>query len=238
MYHNRSGRHSRIAWPRIVASSARYMGLRTYRYRPPTTRCAGGATGAGVPSPSTTNRANADTSMAVPATTSTAPGTRGKDEEDRASGRGSGALHGCHPFAARWGRMVGALQPVDRGLQRWAVEAAGGQGGRQPVSHDAGRVDEHDATVLKEQGPVQSRRQVRLGAVGGHDGDPVAQDAPDPGGVRRRAGYHHDWMQTGQVPVRMKYTATARAWPRRSARVTRVPAASSRGGIGARSGRA
>src|SRR5499427_2199886 len=50
-------RHSRIAWPRIVASSARYMGLRTYRYRPPTTRCAGGATGAGVPSPSTTNRA-------------------------------------------------------------------------------------------------------------------------------------------------------------------------------------
>src|SRR6516225_6243705 len=57
-------------------------------------------------------------------------GTRGKDEEDRASGRGSGALHGCHPFAARGGRMVGALRPVDRGLQRRAVEAAGGQGGR------------------------------------------------------------------------------------------------------------
>jgi hypothetical protein len=45
---------------------------------------------------------------------------------------------------------------------------------------------------LKEQGPVQSRGQVRLGASGGHDGDPVAEDAPDPGGVRRRAGYHHD----------------------------------------------
>src|SRR5262252_5304015 len=30
-------------------------------------------------------------------------GTRGKDEEDRASGCGNGALHGCHPFAARWG---------------------------------------------------------------------------------------------------------------------------------------
>src|SRR5215831_121970 len=118
-------------------------------------------------------------------------GTRGKGEEDRASGRGSGALHGCHPFVARWGRMVGALRPVDRGLQRWAVEAAGGYGGRQPVSHDAGRVDEHDATVLKEQGPVQSSRQVRLGASAGHDGDPVAEDAPDPGGVRRRSGYHH-----------------------------------------------
>ena len=128
--------------------------------------------------------------------------------------------------------MVGALQPVDRGLQRWAVEAAGGQGAGQPVSHDAGRVDEHDATVLKEQGPVQSRGQVRLGAVGGHDGDPVAEDAPDPRaacvggpgttttdctswvGRSSRARVRAWWMQTGQVPVRMKYTATARAWPR------------------------
>ena len=82
---------------------------------------------------------------------------------------------------------------------------------------------------------MQSRGQVRLGAVGGHDGDPVAEDAPDPGGVRRRAGTTTTgctswvgrssrarvrawWMQTGQVPVRVKYTATARAWPRRSAR--------------------
>ena len=90
---------------------------------------------------------------------------------------------------------------------------------------------------------MQSSRQVRLGASGGHDGDPVAEDAPDSGGVRRRAGYHHDrlhvvggqvrrarvrawWMQTGQVPVRMTYTATARAWPRRSAGVTRLPEAS------------
>ena len=87
--------------------------------------------------------------------------------------------------------MVGALPPVDRGLQRWAVEAAGGQGGRWPVSDDAGRVDGHDATVSKEQGPAQSSRQVRLGASEGHGGDPVAEDAPDLGGVRRQAGYHH-----------------------------------------------
>ena len=139
-----------------------------------------------------------------------------------------------HPFAARWGRMVGALQPVDRGLQRWAVEAAGGQGGRQPVSHDAGRVDEHDATVLKEQGPVQSRGQVRLGAVGGTTvtrsprmrrtraacvGGPGTTTTGCTSWVGRssRARVRAWWMQTGQVPVRMKYTATARAWPRRSA---------------------
>ena len=64
---------------------------------------------------------------------------------------------------------------------------------------------------------MQSSRRVRLGASGGHDGDPVA------GERRTRAAC---WMQTGQVPVRMKYAATARAWPRRSARVTRLPAAS------------
>jgi len=89
---------------------------------------------------------------------------------------------------------------------------------------------------------VRSSRRVRLGASGGHDGDPVAGDAPDPGGVRRRAGYHRGrlrvvggqvrragvraWrMPAGQVPVRMKDTAAARAWPRRPARVTRLPAA-------------
>src|SRR5262245_44519935 len=172
------------------------MGLRTYRYRPPTTRCAGGATGAGVPSPSTTNRANADTSMAVPATTSTAPSTRsGKRCDSGAPGCQSVISHGMSPtmvpgarakktalpaaaavrcmvviLSRRVGGMVGALQPVDRGLQGWAVEAAGGPGGRRPVSDDAGRVDEHDATVVKEQGPVQSRGQVRPGAVGEHDG--------------------------------------------------------------------
>ena len=78
---------------------------------------------------------------------------------------------------------------------------------------------------------MQSSRQVRLGASGGHDGDPVAGDAPDPAacagdpgttttgctprvGRPSRARARACWMQTGQVPVRMKYTATARAWPR------------------------
>ena len=90
---------------------------------------------------------------------------------------------------------------------------------------------------------MQSGRQVRLGAGGGHDGDPVAEDAPGTGGVRRRAGYHRGrlrvvggqvrragvraWrMPAGQVPVRMKDTAAARAWPRGPAGVTRLPAAS------------
>src|SRR5258708_6625856 len=51
------------------------MGLRTYRYSPPTTRCSVGATGAGVPRPSTTNLANACTSTSPPATTSAPPST-------------------------------------------------------------------------------------------------------------------------------------------------------------------
>src|SRR5215471_14899047 len=227
MYHNRSGRHSRNAWPRIVASSARYMGLRTYRYRPPTTRRAGGATGAGVPRPSSTNRANADTSMAVPATTSTAPSTRsGTRWDSGAPGCQSVISHGTSPTmvpgaktkktalpAAATVRCMVVILSRRVGEDGWRITAGRSRpaalgrrscrwaGGRQPVSHDAGRVGEHDATVLKEQGPVQSRGQVRLDAVGGHDGDTVAEDAPDPGGVRRRAGYHHEWMQTGQVPV-------------------------------------
>src|SRR5262245_7139416 len=121
MYHNRSGRHSRIAWPRIVASSARYMGLRTCRYRPPTTRCTGGATGAGVPSPSTTNRANADTSTAVPATTSTAPSTRrGRRWDSGAPGCQSVISHGTSPAMVPGARAKKTALPVAAALLRMA----------------------------------------------------------------------------------------------------------------------
>src|SRR5258708_33163696 len=51
------------------------MGSRTYGYRPPTTGCSVGATGAGVPKPSTTTLANACTSTSPPATTSAPPST-------------------------------------------------------------------------------------------------------------------------------------------------------------------
>src|SRR5262245_6374872 len=60
----------------MAATTARYMGLRTYRYRPPITRCSVGATGEGVPSPSMTNRAKAWTRTNAPRTRRITPPTR------------------------------------------------------------------------------------------------------------------------------------------------------------------
>src|SRR5918995_1445634 len=51
----------------MIAATARYIGFLTYRYSPPTTRRSLGATGAGVPRPSPTKRANACTSTRTPA---------------------------------------------------------------------------------------------------------------------------------------------------------------------------
>src|SRR5215813_2482193 len=60
----------------MIDRTATYIGLRTYLYRPPTTNCLGGATGAGVPMPSVTNRANAWRSTAVPQMIRSAPNAR------------------------------------------------------------------------------------------------------------------------------------------------------------------
>src|SRR6516165_2583487 len=60
----------------MTASTARYMGLRTYRYSPRTTRCSVGAAGAGVPRPSSANCANDPSSVAAPAAISSPPATR------------------------------------------------------------------------------------------------------------------------------------------------------------------
>src|SRR5690349_13367469 len=60
----------------MVATTARYIGLRTYRYRPPTTRRSVGATGAGVPRPSATNRAKAWTRTIAPRMSMISPATR------------------------------------------------------------------------------------------------------------------------------------------------------------------
>src|SRR5215831_2138496 len=56
--------------------TARYIGLRTYRYSPRTTRCSVGAGGAGVPRPSIVNCANDPSSVAAPAAISSPPATR------------------------------------------------------------------------------------------------------------------------------------------------------------------
>src|SRR5262245_36054170 len=74
----------------MVASTARYMGLRTYRYSPRTTSCSVGAGGAGVPLPWTANCANAVRSATAPTPVSTAPVIR--------TGTGQPAP-GCHPVS-------------------------------------------------------------------------------------------------------------------------------------------
>src|SRR5215831_9009815 len=51
----------------MTATTETYIGFRTYRYRPVMTRCRGGATGAGVPSPCSANRANESTTPGTPA---------------------------------------------------------------------------------------------------------------------------------------------------------------------------
>src|SRR5262249_44365654 len=51
----------------MTATTETYIGFRTYRYRPGRTRCRGGATGAGVPSPCSANRANESTTPGTPA---------------------------------------------------------------------------------------------------------------------------------------------------------------------------
>src|SRR5262249_40997426 len=71
-----TGRPSSRAWPAMPASTARYMGLRTYRYSPRTTRCSVGAGGAGVPRPSVANCVNDPSSAAAPAAISTPPANR------------------------------------------------------------------------------------------------------------------------------------------------------------------
>src|SRR3954453_7053034 len=59
----------------MVAPTARYIGLRTWRYSPPTTSRSVGAVGAGVPRPSKTKRPNACRRTPVPRTIRAAPRT-------------------------------------------------------------------------------------------------------------------------------------------------------------------
>src|SRR3954454_14443189 len=60
----------------MSAPTATYIGLRTWRYAPPTTNRSVGATGAGVPSPSSTKRTNASSRTTRPAPIIRPPSTR------------------------------------------------------------------------------------------------------------------------------------------------------------------
>src|SRR5262245_49991208 len=64
------------AWPTINDGPARYIGLRTWRYRPVTTSRSGGAMGAGVPRPWRAKRAKESSKTGSPAAISRAPSTR------------------------------------------------------------------------------------------------------------------------------------------------------------------
>src|SRR4051794_3921066 len=59
----------------MVAPTARYIGLRTWRYSPPTTSRLVGAVGAGVPRPSKTKRPNACRRTPTPRAIRAAPTT-------------------------------------------------------------------------------------------------------------------------------------------------------------------
>ena len=56
-----------------MASTLEIIGFRTYRYGPRTTNLAGGAQGAGVPSPTRANRRVVQTAIANPAVPRTVP---------------------------------------------------------------------------------------------------------------------------------------------------------------------
>lgn len=85
---NRTSENS-IAWPKIKAVTATYIGLRTCRYQPDTTRCFVGNTGAGVPTPSIAKRRNESISTIDPAAISATPAMR----SNSASGNPSCAVH-------------------------------------------------------------------------------------------------------------------------------------------------
>src|SRR5262249_18094178 len=74
----------------MTVRTARYMGLRTYRYSPRTTRCSGGAGGAGVPRPSIANCA----------TDPRTPGARGTHSPPPMPRTGPGtAAPACQPVS-------------------------------------------------------------------------------------------------------------------------------------------
>src|SRR5499427_2168033 len=83
----------------ISAVTSTYIGLRTYRKNPVTTRRLGGITGAGVPRPCNAKRANESSKMGNPATIRAAPSTR-------AIGNSGGAKCQCVRFQGTYTASV------------------------------------------------------------------------------------------------------------------------------------
>jgi hypothetical protein len=94
------------ACPRTAARTPRYIGLRTYRYSPDTTRCCVGATGAGVPNPLSAKRQKDSTTTAAPATSRRYPSQRpAGSPSGGASTRQRVSTHGRYPAT-----VAGAIQ--------------------------------------------------------------------------------------------------------------------------------
>jgi hypothetical protein len=122
----------------MIAATATYMGLRTCRYRPPTTSCSVGATGAGVPTPSTTKRTKAWTSTNRPAAIRAAPSTRSAGGVRWASHPVS--HHGIRPAVTPGARAKKAALPaaaialrVRRRARDQEPTAAGAAGWATPI---------------------------------------------------------------------------------------------------------
>src|SRR5829696_3051631 len=115
----------------MAATTATYIGLRTWRYAPPTTRRSGAATGAGVPKPSTTKRTNAPTSAISAARSTTPPSTRagaqyarGQQEEQRAAHRCRRSAHSHASPPTHQHTLVGRFRPTQaRGRRGGRVQA-------------------------------------------------------------------------------------------------------------------
>src|SRR5262245_37643 len=110
----------------MTVTTARYIGLRTWRYRPPTTSDSVGATGAGVPDPSVTKRAKAITSTAAPAATRATPSPRSGAATDPPE-RQSVSSQGMAPATTPGATTKNAAAPrVASGLRMWALPPLSG----------------------------------------------------------------------------------------------------------------
>src|SRR6185295_8808551 len=127
----------------MAESTARYIGLRTYRYAPVVTSRSVGATGAGVPSPSRTKRTKSLARLGTATRTSTAPAIRttggaglilhrvSHHGSTPATTPGARAKNSALPSAARRSRIRQGYARVAYRLPRFfAAACAAGAGAR------------------------------------------------------------------------------------------------------------
>lgn len=111
-YANSRTSENSIACPKIKTVTATYIGFRTCRYQPETTRCFGGRTGAGVPNPSIANRRNESISTTNPAAISATPAKRiGSPPKNGACAVHREINHGTTPATVPGARKKNTIEP-------------------------------------------------------------------------------------------------------------------------------